>query len=68
MAGLLQKERTDGNYHKAAIEDSGEGWEGAREDGVAAVDMFKEPLRSSREWRICYPYSKKVRRGVSQQA
>ena len=30
MAGLLQKERTDGNYHKAAIEDSGEGWEGAR--------------------------------------
>ena len=30
--------------------------------------MFKEQLRSSQEWRICYPYSKKVGRGVSQRA
>ena len=30
--------------------------------------MFKEQLRSSPEWHICYPYSKKVGRDASQQA
>ena len=30
--------------------------------------MFKEQLRSSLEWRICYPNSKEVGRGVSQKA
>ena len=28
MAGLLQKERIDGNYYQAVIEDLGGGWEG----------------------------------------
>ena len=26
MAGLLQKERIGGNYHKAVLEDPGGGW------------------------------------------
>ena len=65
MAGLIQKEMIDGNYHMAALEDPGGGWEGVRKDGVVAIDMFKGQLWSLQKWRICYPNSKEVGRGVS---
>ena len=30
MAGLIQKERIDGNYHMVVLEDPGGDWEGVR--------------------------------------
>lgn len=55
MAGLLRKERRDGDYHKTMFQTRGGGREGMRGEVVMGAGMLTELLRSLGKWRIGYP-------------